>query len=194
MLQPVGPYYLCGYSFGGLLAYEIAQQLTAQGKSMGMVALFDTYNYSDSWFCRPLSLRLRNGVGRFQTLSWSERSAYSQQKLRSLGAVLHPSSAIEQQAQEKITVHEAAFEAALKHYQAKAYSGDIVLFRAEYTPEEFGYQATKVDDYLGWDQVVTGQINLQPVDCHHFLLMDEPYVQSLAQKLSICLNEHQYQG
>ena len=192
MLQPAGPYYLCGYSFGGLLAYEIAQQLTAQGQSIGMVALFDTYNNSDSWFHRPLSLRLRNVVGRFQTLSWSERSAYSQQKLRSLGAVFHPSSAIEQQAQEKITVHEAACEAALKHYQVKTYSGDIVLFKAGCTPEEFGYQATKVDDYLGWDQVVTGQIKLQPVECHHFLLMDEPYVQSLAQKLSICLNEHQH--
>ena len=190
-LQPEGPYYLCGYSFGGLLAYEIAQQLTARGHSIGMVALFDTYNYSDAWFCRPLSLRLRNAVGKFQTLSWSERSAYSQQKLQSLGAKLQPSSATDQQALEKITVHEDACETALKHYQAKPYGGDVVLFRAEHTPEAFGYQAATVDDYLGWDQVVTGTIKLQPMDCHHFLLMDNPYVQHLAQRLSICLNEYQ---
>src|SRR5262249_33409017 len=41
-VQPRGPYFLCGYSFGGLVAYEIAQQLTAQGQPVAMLAFFDT--------------------------------------------------------------------------------------------------------------------------------------------------------
>ena len=42
-VQPKGPYQLVGYSFGGLLAYEIAQQLTAVGESVSMLAIYDTY-------------------------------------------------------------------------------------------------------------------------------------------------------
>ena len=42
-IQPEGPYRIGGYSFGGLVAYEMAQQLEAQGEEMALLALFDTY-------------------------------------------------------------------------------------------------------------------------------------------------------
>lgn len=42
-LQPEGPYFLVGHSFGGVIAYEIAQQLTEQGQQVGLLALSDTY-------------------------------------------------------------------------------------------------------------------------------------------------------
>ena len=38
---PAGPYHLAGWSFGGALAFEIAQQLTAAGREVGAVALID---------------------------------------------------------------------------------------------------------------------------------------------------------
>ena len=41
-LQPEGPYYLGGSSFGGLAAFEIAQQLHRRGEKVGLVALLDT--------------------------------------------------------------------------------------------------------------------------------------------------------
>jgi thioesterase domain-containing protein/acyl carrier protein len=40
--QPQGPYYLCGYSFGGLVAFEMAQRLWESGDEVGLVGLFDT--------------------------------------------------------------------------------------------------------------------------------------------------------
>ena len=42
-IQPEGPYRIGGYSFGGLVAYEMAQMLEAQGEEMALLALFDTY-------------------------------------------------------------------------------------------------------------------------------------------------------
>ena len=42
-VQPSGPYQLGGWSLGGLLAWEIARQLTDQGESVGLLALIDTY-------------------------------------------------------------------------------------------------------------------------------------------------------
>ncbi len=41
-IQPKGPYFLAGYSFGGGLAYEIAQQLTAAGEEVALLALWDS--------------------------------------------------------------------------------------------------------------------------------------------------------
>jgi acetoacetyl-CoA synthetase len=40
--QPNGPYYLCGYSSGGLAAFEIARRLSESGEEVGLVGLFDT--------------------------------------------------------------------------------------------------------------------------------------------------------
>lgn len=42
-VQPKGPYYLGGASFGGLVAFEIAHQIEAQGEEVAFAAFFDTY-------------------------------------------------------------------------------------------------------------------------------------------------------
>lgn len=41
--QPRGPYHLCGYSAGGLIAFEIARQLAAAGDEVAFLGLVDTY-------------------------------------------------------------------------------------------------------------------------------------------------------
>src|SRR6202022_504592 len=43
-IQNEGPYYLCGFSFGGLVAYEIAVRLINEGDGAGLVALLDAPN------------------------------------------------------------------------------------------------------------------------------------------------------
>jgi amino acid adenylation domain-containing protein len=42
-VQPQGPYLVGGFSFGGLVAYEIAQQLRERREEVGLLVLFDTY-------------------------------------------------------------------------------------------------------------------------------------------------------
>jgi thioesterase domain-containing protein len=42
-LQPNGPFFLIGYSFGGLVALEMAQRLAAQGKKVALLAMLDSY-------------------------------------------------------------------------------------------------------------------------------------------------------
>ena len=41
-IQPVGPYYLAGWSLGGVVAYEIARQLTTMGQHVGLLILLDS--------------------------------------------------------------------------------------------------------------------------------------------------------
>jgi acetoacetyl-CoA synthetase len=42
-LQPRGPYILIGYSFGGLVSLEMAQQLIEHGENIALMMLVDTY-------------------------------------------------------------------------------------------------------------------------------------------------------
>jgi len=42
-VQPSGPYHLCGFSFGGLVAYEMACQIREAGEHVGCLILFDTW-------------------------------------------------------------------------------------------------------------------------------------------------------
>lgn len=40
-VQPMGPYHLCGWSMGGIVAYEMAKQLKSRGQEVGLIALLD---------------------------------------------------------------------------------------------------------------------------------------------------------
>ena len=59
--QPEGPYYLCGYSFGGLVAFEMACRLKQAGEEVGLVGLFDTMTSALNW---PLPIWLAFAVRR----------------------------------------------------------------------------------------------------------------------------------
>jgi thioesterase domain-containing protein/acyl carrier protein len=43
LAQPKGPYAIIGHSFGGMLSYEIAHQLSNAGEKIAMLAIFDTW-------------------------------------------------------------------------------------------------------------------------------------------------------
>lgn len=51
-VQPKGPYYLAGGSSGGIIAYEMAQQLLQSGEEVAVVVLIDTYHLQQSWLSR----------------------------------------------------------------------------------------------------------------------------------------------
>ncbi|WP_322505947.1 thioesterase domain-containing protein [Chroococcidiopsis cubana] len=56
-IQPEGPYFLCGYSFGGMVAFEIAQQLNSKGHRIALLALLDSVNtYALKLFSDPVKL------------------------------------------------------------------------------------------------------------------------------------------
>ncbi len=56
--NPDGPYALGGFSYGGIVAYEMARQLLAQGKEVTILAQFDTYVYPSYYYTNPLMKKL----------------------------------------------------------------------------------------------------------------------------------------
>jgi thioesterase domain-containing protein len=64
--QPIGPYFLCGYSFGGLVAFELARRLAEAGEEVRLVGLFDTLMSPTRW---PLRAWLSIACGRIARLA-----------------------------------------------------------------------------------------------------------------------------
>jgi len=53
--QASGPYHLVGWSFGGLVAYEIAQRLSRAGQTVALLALLDSRTYDPARDARDVS-------------------------------------------------------------------------------------------------------------------------------------------
>jgi amino acid adenylation domain-containing protein len=188
-VQPHGPYFLAGYSFGALVAFEIACQLEHQGEKIGLVALLD--NAAPSLrrirpsFAQSIGIHLRN----FQQLELRERIKYITDRIVFRLMYQHQENA--QQAfmldrwgrlpPEYLAVLSANFQAG-GAYAGKLYPGQVTLFRSAIQPLE---QALYPD--LGWGELVSGDLKIQAIQGHHTKLLTEPYIQILAEKLRSCL-------
>ena len=80
--QATGPYYLCGYSFGGLVAFEMARRLQEAGDDVALVGLFDTMMSPlrrplRSWLSMMRRGELRRGFLKFAPTSVLKVSAYA---------------------------------------------------------------------------------------------------------------------
>jgi thioesterase domain-containing protein len=89
-LQPEGPYYFAGSSLGGVIGYEMAQQLHDQGQEVALLALFDTYGVDYPKLLptttvaqeklAQVKFRLSMHWGNLLTLKGEERRAYVREK------------------------------------------------------------------------------------------------------------------
>lgn len=88
--QPHGPYFLGGYCGGGLIAFEVAQQLRSEGEQIALLALFDTMNpskiappsiWSRSYYhCERLFFHAAN----FMRLDFAGKLRFFQEKMKVL--------------------------------------------------------------------------------------------------------------
>lgn len=56
-VQPHGPYHLCGFSFGGQVAYEIARTLRGEGERVGLLGLLDPPPVGDTSYSQVMMTR-----------------------------------------------------------------------------------------------------------------------------------------
>ncbi|MCC6490292.1 MAG: non-ribosomal peptide synthetase, partial [Candidatus Hydrogenedentes bacterium] len=64
--QPAGPYLLCGWSYGGTVAFEMARQLREQGNEVGLLVIIDAMQ-------APPDLSVKGGIGAFLRV-WLRRA------------------------------------------------------------------------------------------------------------------------
>jgi phthiocerol/phenolphthiocerol synthesis type-I polyketide synthase E len=89
-VRPKGPYLIGGYCMGGTIAYEVAQQLRAQGHEVALLALFDTMNWCkigmlNSWTSSVIACeKFGFHVANFFRLDSQGRSEFLSEKLQAL--------------------------------------------------------------------------------------------------------------
>jgi amino acid adenylation domain-containing protein len=140
--QPEGPYHLCGWSSGGVIAYEVAQQLKRRGDEVATLVLIDTRvsDEADRSITRDPALLLNLfaldfglSLDRFQ-LSWDEISeltpyqqlSYILDAAKAEGAV--PPEIEVDQVLRYFQVFKTNLEA-MTRYQPKPYAGRMLLMR-----------------------------------------------------------------
>ncbi|MBL7964595.1 MAG: amino acid adenylation domain-containing protein [Flavobacteriales bacterium] len=159
-MRPKGPYLLSGYSFGGLVAYEMAVQLTAEGEEIPLVALFDTFTPDEHLVEAKREARwtdnLKNPIIRKMYGHFLKRGKVIPPKLRHYHII-------------------DTYERAIAAYTPKPYGGHVVVFRAE---------ATHGPEYMGWKRFVKGHLELRMTPGNHYDMIKEPHVRVLASQLS----------
>ncbi|WP_052754408.1 thioesterase domain-containing protein [Calothrix sp. 336/3] len=197
-VQPQGPYFLGGYSFGGVVAFEMAQQLQKQGEAVAQLILIDTCrpNYIQRI---PLLARIPLYVQRyllnpskiFPEIHRIWRQYSQKQKYQHLlNATPHIADVTKDLDAEDLHVKVAEANAlAFSNYDYLTYDGSLTLLRTE---DKNRSQALgmKYDSLFGWGEVVTGEIDLDYIPGSHLSLLQEPNVQVVAEKLQICLQKH----
>jgi thioesterase domain-containing protein len=197
---------IIGWSYGGKVALEIAQQLQASGRKVGLLAIVDTapgvqrrrsinntfrflfyfarnlpfWLYYDALKTKPEDLLVRV-KRKLRTIQ--RRIKY----LLSAGSEGSFELDLEDIFEEvnldvcKRSMIEICFQA-WKKYKASSYPGRVTLFRSRACPL---YHS--LDPDLGWSQIALGGVDIKVIPGHHLSIMHEPYVQSLAKELRAAL-------
>jgi thioesterase domain-containing protein len=193
-VQPQGPYLLAGWSFGGALAFEIAHQLRAQDKAVGLVALFDTWGHV---YPRPVPLRetLCLHAQRFARRTFGQNIRYVAVTARTqILSAWHRTLKLAGVRQTDFYYYEsplteqmvAVCDAAWCAYRPSRLPGRLVLIRAVRWPDLISLSYN--DPYNGWGGLAD-TIEVHPVDGAHMGLFDEPVVKETAAALSKSLRE-----
>jgi amino acid adenylation domain-containing protein len=179
-VQPHGPYFLGGYSFGGVIAYEMAQQLAAAGQKDTIVVLFDS-NFPGPGAAK-LDLSAWSALTTFFRVPASERASYLWRILtwpkRFIDRRLHVSKL-----PEIVQKVRTACLQAEENYQVRPYSGRVVLFRS--THEALGQMS---DPRAEWNKYANRGLEICEVHGNHENILLEPQVKTVAAQLKSSLD------
>ncbi len=189
-IQPAGPYHLGGWSMGGVIAYEMAQQLLAQGQEVRLLALLDTTipnnaanrDYVEEGEDTGREYGLEITLEELDQLGPEQQLPYLWQHVQKLGLLqIDTPLEVVQQILEDLKRLFHAHITLGSEYAVRPYPGKITLFR----PSEVPVQVQTAED-RGWGKLVR-EVEVHYVPGHHHSMVKEPQVQVLAQKLRECL-------
>jgi amino acid adenylation domain-containing protein len=171
-VQPDGPYLMGGFSFGGLVAYEMAQQLRAGSQEVGLLVLFDTYPGNLKAVGTSLLDLLLHPTWRhwFHDLPRLARKRMR----RSLRNWRVP--------QVLRDVRDSNATAA-ERYRLRPYAGKTALIRAA----EKSLRSSE-DPLAAWNGLISN-LDIHEIPGDHYDMLVEPQVNSLAECLKRCIDK-----
>ena len=191
-IQPEGPYLLAGIYCGGRVAYEMAQQLHAQGQKVALLALLDTLKDGEAIKIIPVKDRvlahgsnfLRSGPAYLLRKMTLEKV---KNRLMSIYCKFYERMGLPSpQACQSFTDGNKKEEGNAEWLFAPkgVYPDRVTLFRAI---ENIGF----VDPDMGWSELAPGGLEIHDVPGDGSSMLQEPHVQGLAEKLRDCIDRVQ---
>ncbi len=179
-VQHRGPYFLCGWSMGSLIAFEIAQQISSQGEQIALLALLDPFTPSMMSPSMPeedlalLALGLLGDINfnleHLSQLEPDERLIYVIEQAKENNRV--PSDFDLDQVRHLLHISKLNYQAE-QNYQPQYYSGKIIIFKAS---------ETDADLETAWNELAPN-VEMHLVPGNHYNMLQQPHVQTLAQQL-----------
>jgi len=188
-VQPEGPYFLAGSSFGGVVAFEMAQQFHAVGQEVALLALIDSpaledmplKHEQDQVTCAMAYCMDKNGTNFYEILEqlrslkeYDEQMLYFLRKGKE-SKFLSPDFELAD-AHRFINIYLKNFQV-MCNYVPKIYHGRIIFFTAE---ERDRYNPDNPE--LSWGEKSTEMI-VYKVPGSHFTMNFSPNVDVIAEQL-----------
>ena len=165
--RPNGPYVLVGYSFGGIVAFEMAQQLMSAGYDVRSLVLIDSYSP------RLHEEAMRQGhnfYSGFKELLLHEVVEQRLRKGRALSRRLNHQHIID------------TYDRATRAYEANSYPGALAVVKAS---KGWG----PVD--MGWHSLAEGGFALETMPCNHYDIVRAQHLPELAESIEEVLRIRQ---
>ncbi|MGK7945196.1 MAG: amino acid adenylation domain-containing protein [Microcystaceae cyanobacterium] len=197
-IQPDGDYHLGGWSLGGIIAFEMAQQLTAMGQKVSFLGLIDSYipnvshnkvMFEDANLVAAVAQDL--GAIAHQDLGISLEHLRSLAPEEQLDLVLEqaklhnvfPAEINSQQMRQLLAIFKAN-NYAMYRYQPKPYQGDIHLWWANETKVRQSEKGLQEHD---WNKLTTGALTQYTLQGNHYTILDEPQLSILVKQFQAIL-------
>lgn len=196
--NPNGPYAIGGYSFGGLIAFEMSKQLKAMGKEVILTCMFDSYAYT-SHHHEPLHKKIVFKTHEiFMRLAYAflfmfrepkivltNKVRYARILLESLFDKLRFRNRVKEDSSKGYSKRATQmYETAFNNYKITPYDGTIDVFRSKkqtYYMPDF--------KYLGWKPFAREGVTVHEVPGDHLEMFVSPNVEEFAKVLQACLDK-----
>ncbi|MDX1935260.1 MAG: condensation domain-containing protein [Capsulimonadales bacterium] len=190
---PSGPYLLAGSSFGGILAFEIAQQLHRQGREVALLALLDTFApvaFQQNLFAMPAANRMPLHLEAMREMDVRHKLQYvlSGVKKKAKEVVQGKETVLDVDTEkfvpETLREIQKVADQSVLHYHPDIYPGRMVMFRAT-VRNNFSYY----DPDLWWKGMAAGGMEIIDIPGNHLGMLKEPNVRQLAAAMEAKISE-----
>ena len=168
-IQPKGPYFLLGRCFGGIVAFEMAQQMHRQGNTVAFLGVVDVLSPPDFYHqVKPSKGTKETALNLvLQQLKWMKLYSETKMKFRTNSKFRDP---IER------TFY--AHQVARKHYVPTVYPGKVTLFRSKNKTQD------DINAQLGWFRMSDQSVDCYEISGDHRSILEGPHLEELIRYLN----------
>lgn len=182
--QESGPYFIAGLCVNAVIAYEVAQQLVAQGQKVELLAMVDAHNHA--YYKNPFkdgryTARIRYHLANLIRMDAGETASYLRDRMdearRKIERVTWRLSSDREGHTDDFRNTDSIVHPAFSRYQPKPYAGRVVLLQSSEWPDSPYFEFK-----LGWEDLAA-TIDFHRIQADHAYLFDEPHVGTVAATL-----------